>query len=85
MFIQTLIDEEVVPLSGILKGFLLIRDVCKWSPWSNNELETMSNPTWFSYCPIIPLKKLKKNFDFWRQSMIVFTQIKDAIMSRIKF
>jgi hypothetical protein len=27
VFIQTLIDEEVVPLSGILKGFLLIRDV----------------------------------------------------------
>jgi hypothetical protein len=27
VFIQTLIDEEVVPLSGIPKGFLLIRDV----------------------------------------------------------
>ncbi len=55
MFILTHVDEEVVPLSGGLKGLFATNNYYTYTLflWMGSELE-ISRPTKFSCCHAIP-------------------------------
>ncbi len=65
MFILTHVDEEVVPLSGGLRGLFATKNYYTYTLflWMGSELE-ISKPTKFSCCHAIPLNiaKIKESY-----------------------